>query len=476
MCTCIKSQNILNLEGQIMYILEKNSTNPLHIQLYEQIKKDIIDNYTIGDKLPSVRKLASLYNLSKTTVESAYSQLVAEGYLESYPKSGYRVEDTQASSFKAKKAKTDTQDEEDINWLYDFYPTRLSKDSFPLKLWKRLFTKYIDESLDFSTYCNGQGEHGLRVEIAKYLGKSRGVHCTANQIIIGSGFIDSMGLLAKILHKKQNNILAIENPGYNAARNVFESFGFEINRIGLDKNGLKIDELKKSKAKLVYVTPSHQYPTGVTMPVSNRHKLLDWAKENNGFIIEDDYDSELNYINRPIPSLQGLDDSDRVVYVGTFSKSLSAALRVSYMVLPTHLMDLYQQNFTAFFPSVSLMIQKTLEKFMSEGHWERHLRKIRTLNRKKHNLMKSLLIEKLANTMKIESQGGGLAILINPTIDIDFKRLKELAKEKRIKIYFAKNVSGGDWDAIRMGFGGFKEEEMKEAIEIFSLIWYASKK
>jgi len=456
-----------------MYILEQNNKISLHIQLYEQIKNDIIENYNVGDKLTSVRKMASLYNLSKTTVESAYSQLVAEGYIESYPKSGYRVEDTNSVLFESKNAKSTLSNEEEIDWLYDFYPARLSQDSFPLKLWKRLFTKYIDESLDFCMYSNGQGEYGLRVEIAKYLAKLRGVHCHANQIVVGGGFIDSMGLLARILHKK-HPVLAIENPGYYAARNVFESYGFDIQKVGLDNHGLKIGELKETKAKLVYVTPSHQYPTGVTIPISNRHKLLDWARQNDGLIIEDDYDSELNYINRPIPSLQGLDQFDRVIYVGTFSKSLSAALRVSYMVLPTHLMTSYQTNFSAYFTSVSLMTQKTLEKFMSEGHWERHLRKIRTLNRKKHNLMKSLLIEKLGNTMKIEAQGGGLAILINPTVDIDLKKLKEFAKKERIKIYFAKNVCGGDWDAIRMGFGGFKEEDIEKAIELFAGIWHQS--
>lgn len=458
-----------------MYIIKQNIKKPLHIQLYEQIKKDIIENYTIGDKLPSIRKIASLYNLSKNTVETAYSQLVAEGYIESYPKSGYIVEDTNADSFKPKNKVEDLKEEEKDVWLYNFDPTCLSSDTFPLKLWKRLFNKYIDESLNFGKYSNGQGEHGLRVEIAKYISKSRGVNCAAQQIIIGNGFPDSIGLLAKIIDKKYDT-LAIENPGYYIAGNVFKSFGFNIKKIGLDNNGIKVDELKKEKSNLVYVTPSHQYPTGTTMPVSRRHKLLEWAEENDGLIIEDDYDSELSYVNRPIPSLQGLDKFDRVVYIGTFSKSLSAALRVSFMVLPEHLMSLYNEDSTRIFPSVPLMIQKTLEKFMSEGHWERHLRKIRTLNRKKHNLMKSLLVEKLGNTMKIETQGAGLSILINPIVDIDLEKLKELAKKERIKIYFAKDVCGGDWDAIRMGFGGFKEDEIEDAVTSFSIIWNKSLK
>ena len=453
-----------------MYLLNQMIKTPLHIQLFEQVKKDIIENYKVGDKLPSIRKVASSYNLSRTTVESAYSQLVVEGYIESYPKKGYIVEDINAASFKA-KINLDNQVEKKEKYIYDFDPTRLSKDTFPIKVWKRLFNKYIDENIDFGAYPNGQGEEGLRLEIAKYISKSRDVNCYAHQVIIGCGFTNSMEVLAKLIHKKYDT-LSIENPGYNTVANVFKSYGYKIKKIPIDKNGIKINALKKSN--LVYVTPSHQYPTGVTMPVSNRHKLLEWAEENDGLIIEDDYDSELSYENRPIPSLQGLDKFGRVVYTGTFSKSLSAPLRISYMVLPEQLLCLYNNHYSKVFASVPVMMQKILEKFMSEGHWEKHLRKIRTMNRKKHNQMKSILIKKLGDTMKIETQGAGLSILINPTVNINKEKLKELANKEKIKIYFAKNVCGGDWDAIRMGFGVFNEDEIEPALEMFSNIWYKS--
>lgn len=456
-----------------MYIINQMSKVPLHIQLYEQVKKDIIENYKVGDKLPSIRKVGALYNLSRTTVENAYSQLVVEGYIESYPKKGYLVEDIDASNFEL-KIDLDNQKEKKDAWLYDFDPTRLSTDTFPLKVWKRLFNKYIDESIDFGAYPDGQGEEGLRVEIAKYISKLRGVNCYAHQVVIGCGFSNSMEILAKLIHEKYDT-LSIENPGYGVASSIFKSHNYNIKKIPIDKNGIKVEELEKEKSNLVYVTPSHQYPTGVTMPVSNRYKLLQWAEKNDALIIEDDYDSELSYVNRPVPSLQGLDKSGRVVYLGTFSKSLSAPLRISYMVLPEHLLALYKNHYSKEFATVPIMMQKILEKFMSEGHWERHLRKIRTMNRKKHNFMKSLLIKKLGNTMKIETQGAGLSILINPTVDINIEKLKSLAKKESIKIYFAKNACGGDWDAIRMGFGVFNENEIESALEIFSSIWHKSK-
>ncbi|MDZ7819921.1 MAG: GntR family transcriptional regulator [Aliarcobacter sp.] len=183
----------------------------MHIQLYEELKKDIIENYKVNDKLPSIRKLASLYNLSRTTVENAYSQLVVEGYIESYPRKGYLVEDINISTFKP-KINLDNQKEKKESWIYDFNPIGLSKNTFPIKVWKRLFNKYIDEKTDLGAYPNGQGEENLRIEIAKYINKARGVNCNAHQIVIGCGFTNSMDLLAKLLDEKYDT-LSIENPG-----------------------------------------------------------------------------------------------------------------------------------------------------------------------------------------------------------------------------------------------------------------------
>jgi len=456
----------------VLYILDQESKKPLHIQLYQQLKDEIIKNYKVGDKLPSIRRLSSLYNLSKNTVESAYSQLYAEGYIESRPRSGYYVSDFYFDLFDDKR-ELDEVKNSSIEYRYDFFPAQLSKDSFPLKLWKRLFTKAVDESLDFGSYHDGQGEFELREEIAKYLISSRGVKCEAKQIVICSGFSDSMGLLAKLL-RDRFEFFGIENPGYHIARRVFDEYGYKIEKVGVDENGVIIDEVLKSKAKIFYITPSHQYPTGATIPISNRLKLLDYVREVDGILIEDDYDSELRYENRPIPALQGLDRSDSVVYLGTFAKSLSPSLRVSYMVLPMQILKLYRNSYDAHFPRVSITTQKTLELFMSDGHWDKHVRKIRILNKKKHDLMLKQLKLKLFDTYKILSKGGGLAILIYPNVPFDFERLKILAKESNIKLYFAKERSGGDFEAIRMGFGGFSDENIVKAIDAFSDIWHQS--
>jgi GntR family transcriptional regulator/MocR family aminotransferase len=454
-----------------MYIIKQDSSTPLHIQLYEELKKDIIDNFEVGHKLESIRKIASTYNLSKNTVESAYSQLYAEGYIESFPKKGYFVSDLNSDNLEVNTSQNNLVMKEKPKYKYDFKAVQLPKDSFPLKLWKRLYSKAIDDTLDFGSYPDGQGEIDLRIEIAKYLNHSRGANCHPDQIVITSGFGDSMVLLAKMI-KDRYKSFAIEDPGYYIARSIFEDFNYSIARIGVDHNGLILNKLEKSDSKIVYITPSHQYPKGVTMPIANRQKLLEWANKVNGLIIEDDYDSELTYYNRPIPCLQGLDKDDRVVYLGTFAKAFSPALRVSYMLLPNHLLPIYEKQYDKNFCKVSLDTQKTLALFMKEGHFDKQLRKIRALNKKKHDLLKKLLKDRLGKTMKIEVQGAGLAIFINPTMQFDWDKFKKSCLEKSVKVYFAKDVSGGNWDAIRLGFGGFDEEKLEEAVDAFSEVWY----
>lgn len=451
-----------------MYHLDSASAIPLHIQLYEALKHDIRTELEIGSKLPSIRKVAQEYRISKNTVESAYGQLYAEGYIESRPKSGYYVADARHEAFEIPPVR-ERDEERAPSYRYDFFPARLDKKSFPTRLWKRLFAKAVDDTLDFGGYSDGQGEPGLRREIARYLRESRAVNCGAEQIVVGGAFMDSMAMIADLLQPRTKRF-AIEHPGYHIARKVFERFGYAVSKIAVGDEGIDVYALAASDARAVYITPSHQYPTGVAMPVSNRLKLLAWSKKVDGFIIEDDYDSELTYRSRPIPSLQGLDSDDRVIYIGTFAKALSPALRVGYVVLPHRLLEEYR-SFHVHFARVSLMTQKTLELFMKEGHWERHLRRVRNQNRKKHDLMKEALTRHLGESMEIISEGGGLAINIRPTTEIDREALRSRAEAAGIKLYFAKENAGGEWEALRMGFGGFGEGEIEPAVKAFAKVW-----
>ena len=223
---------------------------------------------------------------------------------------------------------------------------------------------------------------------------------------IASGFFTHSSGLAS------SNKLAIESPGYKVTRKVFELLSYEINDIPVNSNGIDLNLLEKTDCKLVYTTPSHQFPTGVTIPIANRIKLVNWAKRNDAYIIEGDYDSELSYYNKPIPSMQSLDNTNRVIYVGTFSKSLSPALRVSYIVLPINLLSIYNSIFDFRFSGVPIDIQKTLELFLKDGYWEKHLRKVRNSNKKKHNIMKSALAHYLKDEIAIIREGNGLSLLV----------------------------------------------------------------
>ena len=294
---------------------------------------------------------------------------------------------------------------------------------------------------------------------------------SVENIIITHGFIDSIELIAK-LAKARYGHFAQEIPGYQIPYNVFKSYEYNISPIKVDTHGLCVEELKKSQAQIVYITPSHQYPTGVTMPVANRLKLIAHMQSIAGLIIEDDYDSELAYYNRPIPSLQGLDKGENVAYLGTFAKALSPSIRVGYMVLPSWLMKLYNQSYDASFARVSLTTQLTLATFIKEGHWDKHIRRIRILNKKKHQAMKDTIEKYLDESCDIVAQGAGLAILIVPTSSsFNWEKLKTLTEDNSIAIYLSQEISGGEFQAVRMGFGGFRLEEIEEAVKIFGYCW-----
>jgi len=454
-----------------LYILDSNSHIPLHKQLYKQIKDDITKNLKVGDKLPSIRKIATTYNISKTTVQNAYSQLYAEGYIDSKDRSGYYVCEVLFDTTVKSSVNSGVENSKAV-YKYDFFPAQLYSSDFPLKIWKRLFNKVVNQDVNFGAYPDAKGELALREQIALYLQSSRGVNATANSIIITHGFADSMELIAKLL-KQIYSSFAIESPGYHLAKKVFVNYDYKVTDIAVNQNGLQIDKLEKSDSKIVYITPSHQYPTGVVMSISKRVKLLEYISKIGGVIIEDDYDSELAYYNRPIASLQGLDRDDRVIYLGTFAKALSPAIRVGYMVVPDWFLKEFRKSYDAHFARVCVSTQLTLAKFIEDGHFDRHIRKIRTINKKKHNRMLEA-IKSYCNDYKIVAQGAGLAILISPAKPFDYKKLQALAEKSGIKIYLTQNVTDSDFKAVRLGFGGFSLDEIENAILEFSKIWNLS--
>lgn len=464
-----------------MFILDNKGRQPLHDKIYNQIKNQILlGELSPATKLPSIKNLSIELSVSRNTLEYAYQQLHAEGYIYSKPRSGYYVSLIEPEYIASTLGHTGTPSEKlsenPKTYSFDFHPACLSPDSFPVNLWRKLYIDCVKEdSKQFAFYSHQQGDYALRCEIQKYLARSRGVSCDPEQIVVCSGLQDSLSMIAPILRESHSSF-AVEDPGHFIPKAVFHNHSFNLSPIPVNLDGLDIDYLQKTNCTVVYVTPSHQFPLGHIMPVANRLKLIDWAETVGGVIIEDDYDSELRYLGKPIPALQGLRPQGNIVYVGTFSKVLSPALRVSYMVLSYRLLTIYHKLFSEYSTSVSLLEQRTLYKFMQQGYWERHLRKMRTVYKKKHDALLQSIHHHFGNQANIIGQGAGLHVVLE-LVD-NFLTEEELinrAQERDVRLFPLSKAylhSHSKHSQIILGFGSMSSSEIDRGIELLYQAWY----
>jgi GntR family transcriptional regulator/MocR family aminotransferase len=371
--------------------LKVNNSTPQYIQLYNYFKNEIIgEKLQYNTRLPSVRKLADYLSISTTPVEMAYGQLLSEGFIKSKPRSGYYVEkifDGYCNIDNSVKYERETTLLRNQKFEYDFHISKNDFNYFPFSIWKRLYCQCVNEKQkDLLFYGDPQGEEELRIEVAKYLRKYRGVVCEPTQIVIGAEQHQLTSILSFIL-KEHSMKLAVENPSYLLIPETFKLNGYEIKAINVEEDGINIDKLYDSNAKVVCVSPSHQFPKGIIMPIAKRLKLINWAKQREGYIIEDDYDGEFRYHGRPIPALQGI-SQDNVIYIGGFSQVLAPAIGVNYMVLPSKLINLYEDlKFNILLEQSSSRIhQRALSLFIQEGYLEKHIRKMRIIYRRKHDI------------------------------------------------------------------------------------------
>lgn len=469
-----------------MITLDNNSSNPLYMQIYDALRKEIISGQLPeGSKLISTRNLATALNVSRNTIESAYLQLFSEGYISSKAGSGFIVEKLDNSIIL--KFKEELKSDEDINNLtekinvnknyqYDFQYGNLSSLDFPIQQWKKISNKCLSamKTEDIMSYSSNKGELDLQIEIMKYLSKSRGVNCRPEQVILSSGIGQSLSLICQLFRSDSNQI-AIEDPGYNGARNIFINNGYNVIPIDLEEDGINIQELENSGARMVYVTPSHQFPTGSVIPISKRLKLLEWAEKNTGIIIEDDYDSELRYNSRPIPSIQSISNAETVVYIGTFSKSLAPSIRTSYIVLPKLWAKKYDELFSKYHTSVSLIQQNVIQQFMQLGYWERHLRKICISNKRKHDTLIRMINELMGNRVVIHGKNAGLHILLEFKDRLCESELIERADKYGVKVYavstFWMRLDKYTNNMVLLGFGSLTEDEIIEGVKLLSEAW-----
>jgi GntR family transcriptional regulator / MocR family aminotransferase len=467
---------------EITIVLDHTSREPLYLQLYQFIKNEILAGRIEPEsKLPSKRKLAVHLDISQTTVETAYEQLLAEGYVESVPRKGIYVKNLKSDLFPNVNERGNPQkkkgNEPSDSFIVDFSHGKIALESFPHSIWRRLTVQSLYEE-ESALFFNGerQGEGALREQLAHYLYQSRGVRCTPEQIIIGAGTQYLIHLLTMIIGRE--SVFSMEDPGFHRIRETFKDQGVLLKPIPLDQNGININLLYESGAEVTYVTPSHQFPIGMVMPINRRMELLQWAYEREAYIIEDDYDGEFRYKGKPIPSLQGLDTNGRVVYLGTFSKSLIPSLRISFMVLPMSLLEKYNKHFSIYKQTVSRLHQHTLEQFMKNGHWERHLNRMRTVYRKKQQKLIQSIEKFLGKQVEVVGDESGLHILLKVNTHSSETKLIEQAAQLGVKVYPTSvyyQIAGSFQNPmILLGFGGVPEKEIEKGIQLLREAWFES--
>lgn len=439
----------------LTYNLTATGSDSLYESLYKCIKNDILQGkLCAGEKLPSKRSFAKNLGISVITVENAYGQLSDEGYIYSMPKRGFYVSDidlvaARGINMKGISKSADRNISGD-NYIYgmesfneaasslakssyfaDFSSNQTDSEIFPFSIWSKTVRSVLNDNqiqLMINSPC--AGILPLRNAIAHYLRDFRGMQVFSHQIIIGAGTEYLYGLLIQLLGK--DLIYGVENPGYHKIGKICKSMGVTYRHVDLDESGVSIHELEEKKIDIIHTSPSHHFPTGLVMPVSRRYELLGWAaKKKQHYIIEDDYDSELRLNGQPIPALQSIDVSEKVIYINTFTKTLSSTVRISYMVLPEKLLDKFYKTLFFYSCTVSNFEQYTLAKFIDEGCFEKHINRMRKYySDKRKKLFLAIKKSKLNKYVTVHEEDAGLQFLMEiKTKYSDEEFVRRAAKE-----------------------------------------------
>lgn len=468
--------------NELMIPLDTKSLTPLYQQIEEYLKQEIQEGRLVaGMRLPSSRALSANLLVSRSTIETAYDQLVAEGYIEPVAYKGYYVCEIEGIYFqKAEYTKQNNPEKTEIKqrrklqkYRYDFALNGIAPESFPTHTWKQLAKQVLSDSTEeIFAQGNPYGEDSFREAIAEYLYHARGVKCEKSQILVGAGNDYLLMVLATLF--ECNKKVAMENPTYLSAWYDLKHTGCSVCTVKSDEMGICIEELEKTGADVVYVMPSHQFPMGTVMPLKRRMELLRWADENQTYIIEDDYDSEFRYKGKPIPALQGFDKNERVIYIGTFSKSIAPSIRISYMALPKKLVRYYQSRYP-FAVTISKVDQKIVELFLRNGHYERHLNRMRRLYKSKHDWILRWVKEEMSEICSCFGEHAGIHLLLRFHNGISEDEAVERAKSAGIRVYglseFFVQEKKETEAVVLIGYATLTEEEIKEALQILSRIW-----
>lgn len=421
-----------------------DADGPLYKALYEFILRDIQQGkLKANEKLPSKRAFARNLGVSTISIENAYDQLICEGYIYAVSKKGYFVSEIEnIDQVKVKsnhkvpsKIKIGQEAEEASQKYFDFSSNRIENTSFPFSIWAKLLREIISQNekeLLKVSPCGGVRK--LREAIANHLESFRGMSVNPDQIIVGAGTEYLYGLLIKLLGS--DKIYCIENPGYKKLKLIYESNDARCIPVDMENNGMSVEGLRKVNGNVAHISPTHHFPTGICMPASHRYEMLAWSNEDeDNYIIEDDYDSEFRLKGKPIPSLYSLDVFGKVIYMNTFSKSLTSTIRISYMILPEKLANLFYSKLAFYSCTVSTFEQYTLASFISQGYFEKHINRMRLhYGRKRARVIEIIRQVFDDDQCHIIENDSGLHFILEFNTDIPDKKLKEVLKEKGIII------------------------------------------
>ena len=464
--------------------VDRNGEKPLHRQIYDAFRAMILERrLQPGQQIPSTRALADELGISRIPVLNAYSQLLAEGYIDSRSGAGTFVTSSLSEQFlSARPSVASVINEppsdaisrvskllpvEGTPWFLGsgaFSVGQIAYDHFPFRVWSDLVTYHARRVRASSmNYSDPMGSKDFREVIAAYLRTARAVHCDVSQIMVVNGSQQALDLSARVLLDPDSPVW-IEEPGYVFLRHVLTLSGCRLVPVPVDGEGLDVAAGIKlcRNARVAYVTPSHQYPLGATMSVARRLQLLEWAHKSNAWIVEDDYDSEYRYESMPVASMQGLDPGSRVIYIGTFSKTLFPSLRLGYMVIPPALVDRFLAVRQSNDLGPSHLYQAALADFISAGHFTRHIRKTRQLYAERRNALAQALQKEFGSEIEILGAEAGMHLVVTLPPGLSDQKISARAAQDGLWLWPLSAAYAGPHvrQGFVLGFGGTKADEM----------------
>lgn len=464
----------------LTYDLSRRGKTPLYEYLYHCIRNDILSGVLqSNERLPSKRALAAHLSVGVVTVENAYAQLLLEGYLYSIETQGYFVQPlpyTEVGGQSGSKESLPEHETPEHEYQVDFKANKSSLDRFPSSVWAKLTRELLSsndpEMLKTVPY---NGLFTLRLAIADYLLRSRGMRVSPAQIIIGAGTEYLYSRLLQLFG--QDVIIATEDPGYKKFAEVSAGFGVLWDYIPIDESGMRVDRLERNRVNVIHVSPANHFPTGIVMPISRRQQLLEWASQDpSRYIIEDDYDSELRYAGKLIPTMYSIDRNQKVVYLNTFSKSLVPSIRISYMVLPQLLLDRYKATLSFYSCTVSSFEQGILAKFISGGYFERHINRMKNYYKVLRNsILQALQTSPLAKISTIWEQNAGTHFLLKVNTILDDDEILSRAHERDMNLAmlssYCRYPSLDQLRTLVINYAGIETDKIDLAVKILEEIF-----